>query len=31
MQIALIADLHGNRPAVEALEKDLALMKPDKI
>lgn len=31
MQIALIADLHGNRPAVQALEKDLALMKPDKI
>ena len=31
MQIALIADLHGNRPAVEALERDLALIKPDKI
>ena len=31
MQIALIADLHGNRPAVEALEKDLAFIKPDKI
>lgn len=31
MQIALIADLHGNRPAVQALEKDLAFIKPDKI
>ena len=31
MQIALIADLHGNRPAVEALEKDLAFIKPDKV
>ncbi len=31
MQIALIADLHGNRPAVEALERDLAFIKPDKI
>lgn len=31
MQIALIADLHGNRPAVEALEKDLALLRPDQI
>ncbi len=31
MQIALIADLHGNRPAVEALEKDLAMIKPDRI
>ena len=31
MQIALIADLHGNRPAVEALERDLALIRPDKI
>ena len=31
MQIALIADLHGNRPAVEALEKDLAFINPDKI
>ncbi len=31
MQIALIADLHGNRPAVEALERDLASIQPDKI
>ncbi|MBR6571014.1 MAG: metallophosphoesterase family protein [Clostridia bacterium] len=31
MQIALIADLHGNRPAVEALEKDLQFIQPDKI
>lgn len=31
MQIALIADLHGNRPAVEALERDLSLIKPDQI
>ena len=31
MHIALIADLHGNRPAVEALEKDLSYIKPDKI
>lgn len=31
MQIALIADLHGNRPAVEALERDLAFIKPDSI
>lgn len=31
MQIALIADLHGNRPAVEALERDLAIIRPDKI
>ncbi len=31
MQIALIADLHGNRPAVEALEKDLAFIMPDKV
>ena len=31
MQIALIADLHGNRPAVEALERDLAQIRPDKI
>lgn len=31
MQIALIADLHGNRPAVEALERDLAQIKPDLI
>ena len=31
MQIALVADLHGNRPAVEALEKDLQFIKPDHI
>ena len=31
MQIALVADLHGNRPAVEALEKDLAFIRPDAI
>ena len=31
MQIALIADLHGNRPAVEALERDLAFIQPDRI
>ena len=31
MQIALIADLHGNRPATLALEKDLALVQPDLV
>jgi len=31
MKIALVADLHGNRPAVEALEKDLNRMQPDCI
>ena len=31
MRIALVADLHGNRPATEALERDLALTKPDRI
>lgn len=31
MQIALIADLHGNRPATEALARDLAFIRPDKI
>lgn len=31
MQIALIADLHGNRPATEALERDLKLQKPDRV
>ena len=31
MLIALIADLHGNRPATEALERDLALTKPEEI
>lgn len=31
MQIALIADLHGNRPATEALERDLKQQKPDRV
>ncbi|HPF86472.1 MAG TPA: metallophosphoesterase family protein [Candidatus Limiplasma sp.] len=31
MRIALIADLHGNRPATDALERDLTLKRPDKI
>lgn len=31
MQIALVADLHGNRPATEALERDLAAQRPDRI
>ena len=31
MKIALIADLHGNRPATEALERDLKRQKPDLI
>ena len=31
MKIALIADLHGNRPATEALERDLARQQPDRI
>ena len=31
MQIALIADLHGNRPATLALERDLAQIRPDLI
>lgn len=31
MKIALVADLHGNRPAVEALEKDLAHIAPDAV
>lgn len=31
MRIALLADLHGNWPATEALEKDLALQSPDQI
>ena len=31
MRIAFVADLHGNRPATEALERDLALTKPDQI
>ena len=31
MRIALVADLHGNRPATEALDADLSLVKPDRI
>lgn len=31
MRIALIADLHGNRPATLALEQDLLRQKPDRI
>ena len=31
MRIALIADLHGNRTATEALEKDLSATRPDQI
>lgn len=31
MRIALIADLHGNRPATLALEKDLLITRPDQI
>ena len=31
MRIAFVADLHGNRPATEALERDLAQTKPDQI
>jgi protein phosphatase len=31
MRIALIADLHGNRPATDALERDLDRIRPDKI
>ena len=31
MQIALIADLHGNRPATEALERDLARQQVDHV
>ena len=31
MRIALIADLHGNRPATLALERDLARVQPDDI
>lgn len=31
MLIALIADLHGNRPATEALEKDLTQVRPDRV
>lgn len=31
MKIALVADLHGNRPATEALERDLERQQPDCI
>lgn len=31
MLIALVADLHGNRPATEALDRDLSIQKPDRI
>ncbi|MBN1777749.1 MAG: metallophosphoesterase family protein [Clostridiales bacterium] len=31
MRIAVIADLHGNRPATEALERDLDRIRPDKL
>jgi len=31
MRIALIADLHGNRPATEALAQDLQRTKPDLV
>lgn len=31
MRIALIADLHGNRPATQALEADFELTRPDAV
>lgn len=31
MRIALIADLHGNRPATDALERELQQQRPDKV
>jgi len=31
MRIAVIADLHGNRPATDALERDLGRTRPDKL
>ncbi len=31
MRLAVIADLHGNRPATVALERDLKRVRPDKI
>ncbi|MDD3334857.1 MAG: metallophosphoesterase family protein [Eubacteriales bacterium] len=31
MLIALVADLHGNRPATETLAKDLAQIKPQRV
>jgi protein phosphatase len=31
MRLAVIADLHGNRPATEALERDLDRIRPDKL
>ena len=31
MRIALVADLHGNRPATLTLEKELSRLQPDRI
>lgn len=31
MRIALFADLHGNRPATEALARDLKAQRPDRV
>lgn len=31
MRIALVADLHGNWPATQALEKDLGMQKADRV
>ena len=31
MRIALVADLHGNRPATDALDRDLERTRPDRI
>lgn len=31
MLLALVADLHGNRPATEALARDLRIQKPDRV
>ncbi len=31
MRIALVADLHGNRPATLALERDLDAQRPDRV
>lgn len=31
MRIALVADLHGNRPATLALERDLEQQRPDRV
>ena len=30
MRIAVFADLHGNRPATQALERELNRLRPDK-